>query len=126
MNCLGLTAFCSSSVETSCRTYSPGNDGRGGLASVLAIRFPPSGSRYHGTSEPRSALDGSLGGGGASSPLLEGHPEGDVQPEHQDVDGGGDDVAQGLVGHRDPAAPADRRGGLAELHAFAGDGEQQL
>src|SRR4051794_29990272 len=118
MNCLGLTAFCSSSVETSCRTYSPGNDGRGGLASVLAIRLPPSGSRYHGAPEPRPALDGSLGGSRAATPLLEGGPQADVQPEHQDVDGCGDDVAQCLVGPRDPAAPADGRGGLAELDAF--------
>ena len=36
-NCLGLTDLDSSSVDTSCSTYSPpGNDGRGGFASVLA------------------------------------------------------------------------------------------
>src|SRR5438132_11576618 len=55
MNCLGFTALPSSSGETSCRTYSPGNEGRGGLASVLAMG-PPSGPLDHRSAEGRGAL----------------------------------------------------------------------
>src|SRR6266513_2900576 len=119
MNCLGLTAFCNSSGETSWRTYSPGNDGRGGLASVFAIS-PPSGPRHNRSAEHRPALDGAFGRR-TTTALLELHPEGHVQAEHQNVDAGGDDVAQRLVGHDDSAAPADCHRRLAELDAVTGD-----
>src|SRR3954471_12633489 len=69
MNCLGLTAFWRSSGVTSCRTYSPGNDGSGGLASVLAIG-PPLGPLDHGPAERRGPRH--LGGGLLAATLLVG------------------------------------------------------
>src|SRR5947209_13214880 len=81
MNCLGLTAFCSSSGETSCRTYSPGNDGRGGLASVLAMR-PPSGPLHHGPAEGRCASH-LAGGSRLAATLLAGDPPPHMGDQHQ-------------------------------------------
>src|SRR5690349_3897282 len=102
MNCLGLTAFWSSSGETSCRTYSPGNEGRGGLASVLAIG-PPLSPLDHGPAERRCARH--LGGSRLAATLLEGDPQPGLGYQEQDVDGGGDDVAERLERHDDAAAP---------------------
>src|SRR5207248_5830237 len=116
MNCLGLTAFWSSSGETSCRTYSPGNDGRGGLASVLAIG-PPLGPRHHGTAEGRGPRHLASGGRLAAT-LLVGDPQPDLRHQKDDVDAGGDDVAERLE-RDDDAAPAGRR-----LDGGVGAGEE--
>src|SRR5581483_6187512 len=102
MNCLGLTAFCRSSGATSWRTYSPGNEGRGGLASVFAMA-PPLRPLDQGSVEHRGPLH--VGGGRLAATLLEGDPQRHLEDEHRDVDGGGDDVAERLERHED-ASPA--------------------
>src|ERR1700751_512474 len=110
MNCLGFTAFCKSSGETSCRTYSPGKEGSGGLASVLGMR-PPLGP-YHGPAERRGPRH--LGSGRLTATLLERDPQRHLQTQHHDVDGCGDDVAQGLERDDDPATSGRRLdGGVA-------------
>src|SRR5438270_5079569 len=109
MNCLGVTAFCSSSGETSCRTYSPGNEGRGGLASVLATR-PPSGSLDHRSAEGRGPRHLGHRSRPAAS-LLEGDPQGSLGAQHDDVDPGDDDVSQRLERDDDASPPGGRLDG---------------
>src|SRR5438270_6950175 len=84
MNCLGLTAFDSSSGETSCSTYSPGNAGSGGLASVLAISCPPS-NPHDRTAERRRPLHLDSRHRPAASLLVQ-DPQRHVQPQHHHID----------------------------------------
>src|SRR5436190_2166586 len=84
-NCFGFTDLLRSSGAISCRTYSPGNAGIGGLASVLATSDPP----HQRTAEVGGRHLGALD----LSALLPHRPERDLPSEHHDVDARRDHVA---------------------------------
>src|SRR5437879_3046439 len=70
-NCFGLTDLLRSSDAISWRTYSPGNDGIGGLASVLATSDSP----HEGTAEVGGRHLGAL----RLAPLLPHRPQRDLR-----------------------------------------------
>src|SRR5947207_10673711 len=107
-NCLGLTDFPSWSVPISARTYSPGKDGMGGLASVLAMSGPP-----HERAPERRRLDRRRRLLRATA-LLEDGPQRDVHAEHDHVDDRDDDVPHRLLGDQHAAVTAEEREPLLE------------
>src|SRR5438128_652633 len=92
-NCFGLTDLLSASTPISVRTYSPGNDGSGGLASFLAMG---SGLPNQRTAVRRQEL------GRGRLPLvalLPPQPGVELAAKNHDVEASGDDVAQHLGRH---------------------------
>src|SRR3954470_10008437 len=108
-NCLGLTALPRSSGAISVSTYSPGNDGMGGLASVRAIAA--SDLPYQRAAVCR-CLD-RRGGRRLLPPVLPPEPHVDLEQPEDDVEGRGDDVADHLLAD-DDAAPPEERDAVAE------------